>query len=375
MVTPFLLVIAGAECNRQMSIISYNLGGGDTFFHGGVEIMKGMKKFLSIVLVGAMVIGSCSCNKKDSRRSDRDDDDDRDQRSETTDDADVKDKDNDEISTSDYYWYFDPTDEKTMRRLVDSIIACEPRVGDVCITNERDDFAERVWDGFDHKYSSCYGYSSQGEFVFEYGNYDDYLSVREDRIGLISYSGYAKKDIGAGLFDFEITGYDEAYLHEYRPGSGCAAMYIYDEARAEKCKQILIDYLSELYKDQIIRTEDLGIVGFVLCYGEKSTDYVANVRLIQLRDDDHNPIDVWFIDLCITFNTPALMSPDVIAESERDATAPSTVSTTTSAYDDDDDWEDDDDDDEDDDDWDDDYWDDDDDSDDDDDDWDDDWDF
>lgn len=119
----------------------------------------------------------------------------------------------------------------------------------------------------------------------------------------------------------------------------------------------------------------MGIMGFALCYGEAGTDYVANVRLIQLRDDDHNPIDVWFIDLTITFNTPDLMSADLIAESERAATAPSTESTTTTTYDDDDDWyyddddDDDWDDDEDDDDWDDDDWYDEDD------DWDDDWDI
>ena len=338
--------------------------------------MKGMKKILSIVLAGAMVIGSCSCSGKDSRRSGRnnDDDDDRDTRTEQTDDADVTEKDRGDNSNPNGYWLIDPTDEATMKRLVDDIIACEPRLGDVCLTNERDDFAERVWEGFDQKYTSAYGMSAQGEFVFEYGDYEDYLTNREDRIGLISYSGYNREKIGADLFDFKISGYEEAYLHELRPGSGCAAIYIYDETRAEKCKQILIDYLSELYKDKIKRTEDMGIMGFALCYGEAGTDYVANVRLIQLRDDDHNPIDVWFIDLTITFNTPDLMSADLIAESERAATAPSTESTTTTTYDDDDDWyydddDDDWDDDEDDDDWDDDDWYDEDD------DWDDDWDI
>ena len=38
--------------------------------------MKGMKKLLSIVLAGAMVIGSCSCSGKDSRKSGRNNDDD-----------------------------------------------------------------------------------------------------------------------------------------------------------------------------------------------------------------------------------------------------------------------------------------------------------
>ena len=38
--------------------------------------MKGMKKILSIVLAGAMVIGSCSCSGKDSRKSGRNNEDD-----------------------------------------------------------------------------------------------------------------------------------------------------------------------------------------------------------------------------------------------------------------------------------------------------------
>lgn len=351
--------------------------------------MKGVEKLLSIVLAGSMVIGICACNKTGSGKSGKDDDDDddrgRDRRTERTEEDEEETTETTldlEAYWEDEYWFIDPSDEATMKHFVDCMIACEPRLGDMNITNERSDFGQRVWDGFDKHYSGNYGMSSQGEFVFEYGNSDrEDLIKRRDHVGLVAYNSYEKETLG-DMFDFKIVSYAENYMHPLRPGSCEASIYIYDEARAEKCKQILIDYLSEIYKDEIIRTEDQGIWGYYMFYGDSGVDYVCYVRLVQLRDDDKNPIDTWFIDVCVTFNTPELMRADVIAESEAAATAPSTVSTdmtyesdtTTSIsernswFDDDDDWDDDDDDD---------WWDDDDDfwDDDDDDDWDDDWDY
>ena len=341
--------------------------------------MKGMKKLLCTVLAGAMIVSVCACNKNGSSKSRRDDDDDdRDQREEQTDDDETTETTRDvEVNPEDQYWFVDPTDETTMKRLVDDMFKCEPKLGDVNIVNERSDYADRVWDGFDHRYSSSYGLSAEGEFVFEYGDNDNEEIInRRDHVSVIAYNGYERESLG-GIFDFKISSYEESYMHPYRPGSCEAAIYIYDQARAEKCQQILLDYLSEIYKDEIIRTEDAGILGIKLYYGNDGIEYVGYVRLIQCRDEDKNPIDTWFVDVCVTFNTPELMRADVVAESERAATettAADSGMTETSLDDkhrdeldesndpeDDDDWYDDDDDWYNDDDWedeeDDDFWD------------------
>ena len=57
--------------------------------------MKGMKKFLCVLLAGAMIMGLCACGSKGSGKSRRDDDDDRDHdsRSERTEDDEDDDDD------------------------------------------------------------------------------------------------------------------------------------------------------------------------------------------------------------------------------------------------------------------------------------------
>ena len=125
-------------------------------------------------------------------------------------------------------------------------------------------------------------------------------------------------------------------------------------------------------KHVINRSEDEGINGYRMLYGDTAIDYVAYVRLTQKRVDNQ-PVDVWTVEVIVTFNTPELMPATVTAESERAATettaAPAATSETSNPnmtlpsldddLDDDDDFDSDNDEEDDDDDWDDDddFWD------------------
>ena len=107
--------------------------------------------------------------------------------------------------------------------------------------------------------------------------------------------------------NYRILRYDQPFIHTMRPGVGDFKIYVYDEERAETCAKILRDYISELYKDEIVCTEDLGIWGFAYKYADGPNDYVAIVRKDFVQDNHSTLLDRWEVEVTITFNTPNMM--------------------------------------------------------------------
>lgn len=260
-----------------------------------------MKKLIALTLTGVTILSLCACNTTKTTKPVQDSD------VEIT-DSEKPQSGNESYNYDDTYWFIDPTDEKTMKGIVDSLIACEPRLGDKSVTDVNDDLGKRVYDGFEKPYDQ-YSLSSYGsEFYFGYGisEKDEFVQGR-DHVQSVGYSGYEKKDLNTGLLDFEIVGYSESYTHAERPGSGDVSIMVYDEARATACYKILKEYVSEIFKDEIVAVEDNGTWGYYYKYGEKANDVVAVVRCTQMKDDDGNLLDQWNIEVFITFNTPNLM--------------------------------------------------------------------
>lgn len=272
-----------------------------------------MKKLISVVLAGAVIMGACACNKKDSPKATRDNDTTVEDAEET--EADAEDVDETEgdretdadtaaaketVNYEDEYWFVDPTDEKEMKKLVDDLIACEPKLNDK-MNDDNDMVGKRVGTTFDHMFSEYSLFSYGHDFHFEYGSemMTDIYTGR-DHVRYVSYSGYELED--EGRLDFTVKGYKEGYTHKERPAGGSVVLFVYDEDRAKACRDIWIDYVRELYKDEITEEKvwESGNVDFR--YSEKVSDVVASVTSEQMKDEDH-----WCVSVYITFNTPDMM--------------------------------------------------------------------
>ena len=209
-------------------------------------------------------------------------------------------------SDLDNCWFIDVTDEATVKKLVDDLIACEPRAGDLD-DDDHNDFGNRVLYGFDQEYWTFEHYSNGNQFDFEYSLFEDNpdLIQSRDHVARVGYDGYEVEDMERG--NYRILRYDQPVIHTMRPGVGDFKIYVYDEERAETCAKILRDYVSELYKDEIVCTEDLGIWGFAYKYADGPNDYVAIVRKDFVQDNHSTLLDRWEVEVTITFNTPNMM--------------------------------------------------------------------
>ena len=247
-------------------------------------------------------MGACACNKKDTPRSTRN--------NETTVEED-EDEDPEEITEAeepvetteiDYeqlYWFVDPTDEATVKKLIDTVIACQPQMND-----SDTDVGKRVGTTFDKKYSQysmmSYGY----QFYFEYGNDKRTKTINErNHVRFVAYNGFELEDIGR--LDFKVRGYKaKDYGNQGRPASGTVALYVYDEKEANACKDIMANYIRELYKDIITGEKEYkSISGVEFKYGDKSSECVAQVWC--------QPVDgiegCWQVSAIVTFNDADMM--------------------------------------------------------------------
>ena len=131
-----------------------------------------MKKIISTVLVGAMAFGVCACNTTKTTKPAQDS---------SVEVTDSEKPQSESYNYDDTYWFIDPTDEKTMKGIVDSLIACEPRLGDKSVTDVNDDLGKRVYEGFEKPYDQ-YSLSSYGsEFYFGYGisEKDEFVLIQD----------------------------------------------------------------------------------------------------------------------------------------------------------------------------------------------------
>ncbi len=270
-----------------------------------------MKKLISVVLAGAVIMGVCACNKNDSPKKTRDTDS---AVEEAEEEADEDEKEAEESAAEttarnyeDKYWFIDPTDESTMKKIVDDLIACEPKLGDH--VGEPEDVGKRVGTTFDKMFSEYGLYTYGHEFYFEYGseNRTDVINGR-DHVRYVSYSNYDLESVGH--LEYDITGYDKVYTHKERPGSGAVVLYVYDETRAKAARDIWAGYVAELYKDEIIDVTESSSGNMRYRYGEAVNDVVAEVNIEKLDDNNGEPVSCWRVEVFITFNTENMIKTE-----------------------------------------------------------------
>ena len=94
-------------------------------------------------------------------------------------------------SDLDNCWFIDVTDEATVKKLVDDLIACEPHAGDLD-DDDHNDFGNRVLYGFDQEYWTFEHYSNGNQFDFEYSLFEDNpdLIQSRDHVARVGYDGY-----------------------------------------------------------------------------------------------------------------------------------------------------------------------------------------
>ena len=291
-----------------------------------------MKKLICVLLAGAVILGVCACDKKNSRKNKKsretkqtyeevEEEPEKTTASEESEETtETTKKKKVEINLEDNYWFIDVTDEATMKKLVDALIACEPQLNDVC-SGEREDVGKRVADGFGKKYSGYGLFSNARTFNFEYGseNRTDIINGR-DHISTLGYTNYNLEKL-EGHLNFRVAGYKEAHSRKERPGSGSVTIVVYDEDRAKACRDILVDYLKEVYKDDIKSEKEFKSGNYYLNYGEKLTDSVAEV-IIQKCEGKNGSPDYWQVHFMVSFNTENMMNAGT-ASSETTSSEPS----------------------------------------------------
>ena len=227
---------------------------------------------------------------------------------EETTDSEEPEKTTEEKESSNYedkFWFVDVTDKATMRKLIDDLIACEPRLNDEC-SKEHNDVGKRVAEGFDHEYSELGLYSEGRTFNFEYGSERRTDIIKErDHINTIGYNNYQLDKLD-GHVKFKVAGYKTVYINKKRPGCGTVIISVYDEDRAKACKDILMEYLKELYKDEIKIIKDRETGGYIT-FSDDTRDKLAEVQIAEEKGRDGAP-GYWKVYCVVYFNNADLMN-------------------------------------------------------------------
>ncbi|MBR2993000.1 MAG: hypothetical protein IKF31_06800 [Clostridiales bacterium] len=263
-----------------------------------------MKKFISIILAGSMLVGFSACNKKDSDKGSRD--------SRKDSDEVVQDEDSEETYFWDdpaywegQYYFIDVNDKAQMKKLVDGLITSEPKIGDY-----GEDIYKKISDSLGKEPSESGMFSNLHTFDFSYGSeIADYVKDR-DRLVSIGYSNYETDDtdwLTTGCF---VLGYEESYVNPTRPGIGDIEINIYDEERANIAYKNLCDCVDEIFAgSEGLTVEDSDFLGHQLKCGEGALNYYASVRMIHPED-----IPYWTIGVTVCFADPDMMP--VVEETE-----------------------------------------------------------
>ena len=287
-----------------------------------------MKRLICAVLAGAVILGVCACDKKNSRKNKKNRETTKqtyeeveDEPEKTTASAETGEttkKKKEESNYEDDYWFVDVTDEAAMKKLVDALIACEPQLNDEC-TKEREDVGRRVADGFGKKYSGYGLFSNARTFNFEYGSEKrtDIINER-DHVSTLGYTNYDLESL-EGKLNFRVAGYKKANLRKERPGSGSVTIVVYDEDRAKACRDILVKYLKEVYKDEIKSEKEMKSGNYYLNYGEKLSDSIAEVN-IQKFEGKKGSSTYWQVYFMVSFNTENMMNAETASSETAETT-------------------------------------------------------
>ena len=264
-----------------------------------------MKKLITIMLTGAMVLGACACSKTGDKKSSNNE----------TGAAQTDSDGTPEIGSDEYYqslqYFVDPTSETEIKKVLDALYAGEPKLGD-----DADSIYKKVVGaiGDDPIEASMYGNSNT--YNFEYG-WDSNIDILDgkDRLIYMGYWNYETDDDSNGA----CVGYEESYINPTRPGAGNCLLYVYDEGRAKTAYDIISKYLKAFYAEYNPEIKEDSLMGYQLKCGEGGLEYYAYVRI--LHEDGTN---IWKVYTEVFF-----ADPDLIAASGLDTKETTSASETS----------------------------------------------
>ena len=260
-----------------------------------------MKKFICAALTGAMVLSVCACSKKETKKTTNEE-------SETT--KAVSDG-TPEFGTDEYYesiqYYVDPTSEAELTKILDTVYAGEPKLGD-----NQDDIYNKVIGTIGKEPISSSLYSEGNTYNFEFGwdTNHEYLQGK-DRLIYLGYWNYETGDGGELFGDETVVAYEQSYVNPTRPGAGCFLLWVYDEDRANAAYDIISKYLTDYYAEYNPEIEEGSLMGYQLKCGEGGFEYYAYVRI--LHDEE---TDVWQVYTEVFFADPELIEVSGFATEE-----------------------------------------------------------
>ncbi|MBR6018859.1 MAG: sigma-70 family RNA polymerase sigma factor [Lachnospiraceae bacterium] len=199
---------------------------------------------------------------------------------------------------SEEYWLsqmylVDANDEAALRKIADTLMNCEPKLGE----DKQDLYAKVVASiGKDPMGTSMW--SNQHTFDFEFSFENGYEG--HNRLVSFGYWRYETEPCEDVIADpGKVIAYDYFSSADKRKGIGDFTLHFYDEASANKAYDFYCRYITEYYAEYnpIVKDNSLG---YFLETGDGRTDY-AYVRLLH-KDGE----DLWRVGVVNYFADPDL---------------------------------------------------------------------
>lgn len=272
-----------------------------------------MKKLISIMLAGAMVLGACACSKTENKKTP-------DGGSEAVNDVSGG---TPEIGSDEYYqsvqYFVDPTSEAELKTILDALYAGEPKLGD-----DKNTIYSKVIGAIGKEPIEASMSTNQNTYDFEFGwdTNPEFLDGK-DRLIYFGYWNYKTDDSSEQASNGTCIGYEESYINPTRPGAGDFLLYVYDEGRAKTAYDIISKYLKAVYAEYNPEIEETNLMGYQIKCGEGGLEYYAYVRI--LHEDNTN---LWKVYTEVFF-----ADPDLIAASGSDTKETTEASVTSESTD------------------------------------------
>ena len=201
---------------------------------------------------------------------------------------------------SDEYWLarmllIDVNDEATIRKLLDVLMTCEPKLGE-----NKYDVYDKVVGAIGMEPLSFGTYSYGETFFFEYGMEHGFSGY--DRLVRMGYSHYATEPCYDIDDPAKVIAYEDNISNPTRKGYSDIDFKIYDEARARKLYQFCCDYITEYYAQYNPPVKIYGDNNYFLKCGDGGAEYYAYARLLHMDENDY-----WFVEMGNCFADPELM--------------------------------------------------------------------
>ena len=207
-----------------------------------------------------------------------------------------------EFGTEEYWlsqmFLIDVNDEATLRRIIDTLFNCEPKLGE-----DKHILYDKVVASIGRKPMSTGMWCNHNTFDFEFSFKNGYVGY--DRLWDFGYWNYETEPNPSATDPGKVISYEDNPVNPKRKGAGGILFLIYDEDRAQKVFRFCCDYITEYYAkyNPGVENDFLGFPGYGLTWGDGVMEYYAYVRI---RYEDYD--DSWEIYLENYFDDPELMA-------------------------------------------------------------------